>query len=389
MTDENRKDQYDSRIKKHKGRVRLIIILICLVLVAAAAISIVKKTKSSYGSFKILSTLVREDSGFAEIVRFGNSYVKYGRDGAACWDLDGNSRWNYAYQLNQPCIDICGEYMVIAGVDDNKVYLFDGDGYVADISTGLSIMQVNVSSQGLIVAMVDDSDATHINMYDKDGSKIFDVKATMEGEGAPVSIAVSDDGEKLVVSFTAVEGQQLKTSVVFYNFGVVGQSQNERIVGGFDIYGGQIVSKVEFINTDTAVAFGQQTISFYNIKEYPKHLADVSIDYEIKKILYSSDNVGLLYTDENNRNRIDIFNASGEKIQTVDVPDGYTNYAFSDSALMMYNDESCRLVDFRGKEIFKYTFDDGITELIPVSGNNRYIYITPGKIMTIELKYGG
>lgn len=389
MADENRNNQYDSRIRKHKNRIRLIIILLCVVAAVVAVISIVKNARSKYGSYTVLNTQVREDSGFAEFIKFGSGYVKYGRDGAVCWDFEGNVKWNYAYQLNQPCVDVCDGYMVIAGVNDNKAYLFNNDGYVADISTGLPVMQINVSSQGLIVAMTDDADATHINMFDKEGNKIFDIKSTMEGDGIPVSMSVSDDGEKLVASYAEMDGQQLKSSVVFYNFGEVGQSENERIVGGYDTYGQQIVSKVEFINNDTAVAFGQQTMSFFKVKEYPKHLADVSVDYEIKKILYSDSCVGLVYADESNENKIDIFSASGEKTSTFQMPDEYSDCVFASSAVMMYGDDSCRLVDFNGKEIFKYTFDDSITELIPASGNDRYIYITPGRIMMIELKYGG
>lgn len=389
MADENKKDEYDSRIKKHRLRIRVIIILLFIVAVVIAVVSVVKKTKSQYGSYEVLNTQVRDDSGYAEFVRFGRSYVKYGRDGAACWDFEGQSKWNYAYQLNQPCVDICGGYMVIAGTNDNKAYLFNNEGYVTDISTGLPIMQINVSSQGLIVAMTDDADSTHISMFDKDGNKIFDIKSAIENDGVPVSMSVSDDGEKLVASFTAVEGQQLKTSVVFYNFGTVGQSENERVVGGYDTYGQQIVSKVEFINSTTAVAFGQKMLSFYQVKEYPKLLADVSLDYEIKKIFYSDSYVGLVYMDDSNRNMIDVFNTSGEKTVTLEVPDGYVNYAFASSAVMMYGEESCRLVDFSGKEIFGYTFEDRITALIPASGNDRYVYITPGKIMVIKLKYGG
>ena len=88
-------------------------------------------------------------------------------------------------------------------------------------------------------------------MYNQDGSKIYNIKTTVEGDGVPVSMSVSDDGSKLVVAYTAVKGQELATSVVFYNFDEVGQNEVERIVGGYDTYGNQLVSKVEFINSDS------------------------------------------------------------------------------------------------------------------------------------------
>ena len=388
MAEENKNEKYDRRIEKHRSRVKRIIIIAGVTAVIAVVVGVIWKIRSRFGSFSIVSTQIREESGYTEYMVFGDGFVRYGRDGAVFCGTDGETVWNYSYQLNEPCIDICEGYLVIAGKNDTKAYLFNTDGYVADISTPFPIMQINVSGQGLIVALCDDSEAQHIDMFDKDGNKIFDVKATMDGDGVPVSMAVSDDGEKLVASYTSIDGQKLKTSVVFYNFGEVGQSENERVVGGYDTYGQQIVSRVDFINSDTAVAFGQNIISFYRVGEYPKLLADVNVDYEIKKIFYSEKNVGVVHTDGSN-NKIDIFNADGEKTAVIDVPEGYSNFEFAGSDVVMYGDNNVRLADFKGREAFSHTFEDGITEFIPLSDDEEFLYVAPEKVMVIKLRYGG
>lgn len=259
---------------------------------------------------------------------------------------------------------------------------------MAAVNTALPISQINVSSQGLVAAILTDGTASNINMYNQDGSKIYNIKTTVEGDGVPVSMSVSDDGSKLVVAYTAVKGQELATSVVFYNFDEVGQNEVERIVGGYDTYGNQLVSKVEFINSDTVAAFGENIISFFRINEYPKQLKDIDIDYRIRKIFYSGSYVGVCHSTDNGTT-VDVYDTSGNTVMTREVSDDYNNFAFGESTLVMYGADKCSIVNMKGKEIFQYDFEDDIIDLIPLDGNTGFLYHSSGRMQQIVLKHGG
>lgn len=382
-------EDYTGRIKLHRAKVRGIIMAAAVAAVIVVVVVCIVRYNSGYGSYSVRSSVALNDNGYARYVSFGGGYVRYSRDGIALYDYDGTRQWDRTYEINNPTTDICGSYMVIADIEGSEIYLFDESGYVTTINTALPILQINVSSQGLVVATLKDSNASNINMYNKDGSKIYNIKTTVDGDGVPVSMAVSNDGKKLVVAYTAIDGQELATSVVFYNFDEVGQNEVERIVGGYDTYGSQLVSEVEFINDDTAVAFGENVISFFRISEYPKLLTDVEIDYTIRKIFYSSKYVGIYYVSDDGEGKANVYDTSGALVMSVNVEEQFDSFDFTDEELLMYGDDACRIVNMKGKTIFDYVFEDGITNLIPLSKSTEFLYHNAKAMQKITLKHGG
>ena len=91
----------------------------------------------------------------------------------------------------------------------------------------------------------------------------------------------------------------MKTNVVFYNFSEVGQNETERVVGGFNHYDSTIVGDVRFINETVAVAVGEDVLSIYTIKEYPKLSKEIKIDNEIQRVFFSDSNIGLVLDNSN------------------------------------------------------------------------------------------
>lgn len=386
--DDSGHDDYGRRIKQHRARIRVAIMGAGILCVLVIIIISIIKYNMNYGSYTVKASADINDSGYTRYLNFGGGFVRYSRDGISLYSYDGTRRWDRTYEINNPLTDVCGNYLAIADAGGSEIYLFNKDGYVAAVNTALPISQINVSSQGLVAAILTDGTASNINMYNQDGSKIYNIKTTVEGDGVPVSMSVSDDGSKLVVAYTAVKGQELATSVVFYNFDEVGQNEVERIVGGYDTYGNQLVSKVEFINSDTVAAFGENIISFFRINEYPKQLKDIDIDYRIRKIFYSGSYVGVCHSTDNGTT-VDVYDTSGNTVMTREVSDDYNNFDFGESTLVMYGADKCSIVNMKGKEIFQYDFEDDIIDLIPLDGNTGFLYHSSGRMQQIVLKHGG
>ena len=51
----------------------------------------------------------------------------------------------------------------------------------------------------------------------------------------------------------------------------------------------------------------------------------------------------------------------------------------------MYDDNDVRMQDFSGAERFSYTLDTAIDSLVPVSGDDVYVYINSRKVQKIKI----
>ena len=373
------------REKKQNNRIKVGLIIAAIAIVAVIVVCVVKK-KTYYESYKTESSFRRNDTGYAEYVYFGNHIVRCSKDGIAAFDDDGNQIWNNTYEVNNMEVQHSGSYLAVADMNGNRIYTFDKDGYVTEINTALPILQMCVSKAGYVVVILEDKNADYINMYSIEGKKIYTIKKAIEIDGLPVSISVSEDGEKLVAAFTKINGTEISTSVVFYNFNEVGQNENERVVGGFD-YGNRLVGCVRFIDATTVVAFAEDKISIYSIVEYPKLVKEISVDYRMEYIFTGNSYVGTLHKETDRGNSIlEVYNTSGNQVLKEEIEGDYTTFKFSGKNVLMYNDKECRIINTKGKEVFEHSFEDGIIDMIPLSDTKNFLVTDREYIRKIKLK---
>jgi hypothetical protein len=138
--------------------------------------------------------------------------------------------------MQSPQVKMCDTCAAVGDINGSKIYIFNKSGLLGSVDTSLSISQIEVASQGVVAAVLEDNNADYINLYNTDGTKIYSVKTTLSGDGYPLDISISDDATKLMASYLYVSGESMKTNVVFYNFSDVGQNETERVVGGFNHY---------------------------------------------------------------------------------------------------------------------------------------------------------
>ena len=379
-------DDFGKRLRDHNLRRTIVIVALIIAAVVIIAILVIRIVANSYNGYTVEDYIRRTDSGYAVYMKNADGYVKFSKDGASAFTFEGKAKWNKTYEVSDMAVDQCGNYYAVANVGGNEIHVFNQDGFVSSINTALPIVKIEVSEQGLVVAILEDKEADYINMYNKDGSKIYTIKTTAVSDGIPVDLGVSKDGEKLGVSFTSIKGMDLSTSVDFYNFSVVGQNENERIVGGFNTYGNQLVGEVEFINNTAVVAVGENVISFFTVKEYPKHINNIEVTEQIDSIFYSDSRFAYVYTGENGHKNICVYTASGELIYTKEVSPDYSKYTFTESGLMAYGQNKFLLLNDKGNVLMEDEFEDDITQIINVGNNKEYIFVSPDKIYRVKLK---
>lgn len=379
-------EDYETRLRAHRIKLTRMVIIITAVVILAILIFSLVKNKSNYTGYKVESQLRREESGHTEYISFGGKIVRCSKDGIAAFSYQGEPLWNSTYEVNNIAVDYSGSYLAVADLKGNKIYTFNSNGYITDINTTLPILQISVSKAGYVAAVLEDKNADYINMYTMAGEKAYTIKKTIGLDGVPLSISVSDDREKLVAAFTGVKGNSFKTSVVFYNFNEVGQNENERVVGGYD-YGETLVGKVEFINSTTVVAYAEDKISVYRIKEYPELVKEIAIDYNIEHIFSGNSYFGVVHRDDDtDKNILEIYNTSGNLVYSDKFDRSFTGYKFSGDNILIYGENECILSTLKGRIKYKNTFENGISNIIPINGKDEFIYINRDYVEKIKLK---
>lgn len=376
------------RIKKHRRR--MVIIAVIGVIVIAIAVVFVMRLIDGYvfTSYSVTGSLNREDIESSGYIAYGDGYIRYSNDGAAYYTAKGKALWNQTYSMQKPQVKICEDCVAIGDINGNTIYIFNKNGNIGKVDTSLVISQIEVAANGAVAAVLEDNEANYINMYDKEGNKIYSVKTTLAGDGYPLDISISNDSAKLIASYVYVSGEEIKTNVVFYNFSEVGQNETERVVGGFNHYNDVLVGDVQFLSNNIAVAVGENVISIYKIKEYPSLEKEIQIDNTIDRVFFGTDYIGLVLdnSDSGELYKMVVYNFSGSKVCEAEFGTQVDNIQFDGSSVVMNNSTSFSVFNLKGKNVANMSFDMPASKVLPTGTRGEYILINTKYIQNIKLK---
>jgi len=379
-------EEYKKKIKRYRMiRATIIVAIILLIAIIAVLIYIYSKNKR-YTDYEVLSAIESENGELVEYKRYADGYLRYNNDGIEYISDKEGSVWKQSYQMRNPQVKICKDYVAVGNVTSNSIYIFDKTGLKNILDTVFPITQVEVAAQGAVVTTLEDETSNYINMYSVKGDMIYSVKTTISGEGYPLDIAISEDAKKMVASYSYMSGASLKSKVVFYNFSEVGKNEVERLVGSFN-YEGAIVPNVDFIGNDRVIAFSDNALRIYDIEEYPALNSELTLDEEVKSIVHSDKYIGLLFENANTVDKytLKVYDFNTKNVLTHTYANDYTTIKFVDEGILLYNDYNCSLINMKGKERFAYKFDLRIQNIINVSENIYYL-INSKYIQKIKLK---
>ncbi len=423
-----------------------LIIYVGVILFAAVLVVGVIRLNSGYNTYEVLDIIDKNDDISVNYHVVGDGLIRYSKDGASYSDKKGKTLWNQTFEMANAKIASCDKFMAIADIGSNQLRIFNQAGQVAVIEATYPIANVDVSEQGVTAVILSASDASYINMYDTKGNKLVDIKVSISQTGYPMDFAISDDGTKLAVSYMVVNDGEISSKIAFYKFGKATQSADSNAVDEFSI--DMIVPKMDFINNNTLVAFGDSGFKIYSMKDTPKELLDKSFEQEIKSVFYNEQYIGFVFKNNagGQMNETDalsdtvasdvavsdtsaadlaadgahlIVEEAGEtagtsQSQSVSQPSGdtetvmpykmqiytnggalyleqdfdfeYHNIDCTENEIVMYNDYECLMMTYQGKEKFRYTFENKIYNLMPKKTKDEYILVDETAIQEIKLK---
>ena len=316
--------------------------------------------------------------------------IKYTKDGASYIDASGKTIWTQSYEMKTPIININGDYAVIADQQGNEMYICSKEGCTGTAKTQLPITKAAVSARGVTAAVVEDSTASYIFYFKKDGESLgINIKMLLSGDGYPVDIALSPDGKQIVMSVMYMKNGALKNKVAFYDFSEIGKNVNNRFIAAFEEeFDDKMVGRIRYLNDQTVCAFSDKGLTFISVKNVipDTNVTFVPVDEEIQSICYS-DKYAAVVVDSTSGSpyRLDVYNTDGKKVTSIDFDYAYTGVLIDGDRLILYNEESCREYNLDGHERFNGQFDFSVS-LVRAGKNRTNSLITAGSEVMKEIK---
>ena len=373
-------------ILKHRMAIITRTLLVLLLCAGLGATIYVQLKNQVFSSYITLSSIEKQQYDSAACLNYVNGFLTYSKDGISYTDIKGNALWNQTYEMQNPMVRVAGTRVAVADYNGHIIHNIDQAGNSVEIDTNLPIREFAISENGMVAAVLEDTNITWIYLYNSQGDKVAYVKTTMQKSGYPAALALSPDGKLMAVSYIAVENGSTKSSVAFYNFSSVGQNFVDNFASGAD-YVDAVIPYITFLSNDTAFAVADNRLVIYSGDQRPKSSADVFLDGEIQSVFYSGSYIGLVFLDTTGQGkyRLDVYNTSGTVVTSQYFDIEYKDIILYKDSFIIYNETQCMIANLHGLVRFHGEFENPLLLFSPVSAK-KYLAVSKDSIDIIEMK---
>lgn len=381
-----RREQDDDGKTPPRNRFMFLLILAVICAFSLAVIHVV----TTFDEYEIAKSWNRTDSAESKYKSFKGNLIKYSGDGIFYTGFDGTLIWNYTYDMTNPCIDIKDSYIIAYDKKGTEVDIFSTKGFEKQLTTTTPIVEARVAGQGTVALLLQENNTSYVQMYDKRGTLLVSGEIHPENRGFPISMAVSSDATRLLLSILNVNNGEITSELVFYDFTSAGKAEEDNIVATHT-YIGTLIPKVEYLKNDKAIALGDSKIVIFNNNLRATVVKEISSEEEMKSVFYNDDHFGFITEKELENgelvNELKVYNLYGFKNITKDITDSYSEVSLMDNdEILLMNDTDIAIYNLQGFEKFKSSFGEKIYSVVPGMTSRRYYLIEETKTEEIGLK---
>ena len=378
---------FEQKIRRHRRAILYRVIVGLAIVIAVIASAIYNYQKMVYTDYDVMRKISFTEATNARYLRFGKNVLRYSQDGASAFNIANDMLWNETFEMQNPIVDVCNDYVAIGDYMGTTVYVYNSEGLQGTIDTSTPLKRFCVSGNGNVAVVLEDNEVTWVKLYDVNGTNIASDRTTMSKSGYPVCIDISEDGILLAVSYLFVDSGVLSTSVAFYNFGAVGQNEVDNLVSGYN-YSGTVVSLVGFLNSDTSFVVGDNKLSIFKGSEKPESVFEKDIDKEILSVFHNDKEIALVFEDELGENKFiaEVYDDKGQIVTTLGFDMDYNNITLNKDLLVIYNSEACQIYNTSGLRKFDGQFEGSAILMIPGESGTRYQVVYSDGMEEIKLK---
>ncbi len=371
----------NSRRRRISGRGKKVITVV--VVIAAVCLVFLYVEKRSYHSYKVLNTSEQEDVVSTQYVEMDGDILRYSPDGVSVVDSSMNTVWNETYTMQNPIADVNGSRAVIADSEGTSLYICDKKGVTGTVTTSYSIVKVRIAANGMVAAILDNDENTWINFYNSDGSLVAENLTKIDDPGYPMDVAVSDNGV-MMVTFQYVDGSKTTSYVAFYNYGDVGQNEDDRIVSGYT-YENVVIPQVECVSKSQYIALRDDGFSTYQGNQIPKEGKTINVKQEIVSTFFDDQRIGLVFKNNSKDSEytMEVYNMSGQLKFRKNFNVAYSTIKMSGGSIIMYNSSQICVMNSRGVQKYMGSVDGTIRDFFKI-GWNKYLMVMDNGVSTIK-----
>lgn len=340
-----------------------------------------------FSGYDVISEWKRKDSNTVQYISYNDNILKYSKDGASAFDSKGTVLWNGGYEMESPCADICGKYVVIYNVGGKELFVYNGDDSGTKLEMTLPIVKARVAAQGVVAVLLEDTDSNTINIYNPYSNTtplLVEIPTNIKSNGYPMDFDISHDGNSLVASYLIVENGAATNQASFYNFTEVGQDKKQ-LVGGKS-FGDNMIAQISFVNEDEVVIFHQTGFSLFTDMKQPKEKTKKTFEDKIESVVSNEKYVGVILSKVSDDNKsLQLFDYSGKKKLTFPITYNYEKVMLNNEEIIFSSEKKCNILRCNGKEKFEFVFDYNIICFLPLKGSEKYLLVDENMIQEIKL----
>lgn len=330
-------------------------------------------------------------SEVGNIQTFDDRVVLYDRNGASCYDKEGNQTWAAVYEINWPMVKRTGDYLAIADQKGRRVAICNKEsGMTGMVYTEHKITSVDISQNGTVAVVTEDDTSSYIEYYDAQAAKIdVEFKSTIQEDGYPLDVALSPSGVELMVSYVAVDSGSINNSVSFYNFDMQ-QEKDDYVVALFHHYqeSETLVPDVDFLSENEAVAIGDNRISFYSLSNLleTQIAKEYELTEEVQTVFKSTKYVGIVLDGEDGQKNVVVYGRDGSEVTQLSLQNGYENILFNKDYIVVTDAADCTIYNFSGDIYYEKQFANKLLTVEAGENERQYYALTGTQLQYIRLR---
>lgn len=381
-----KREHYADKIVKHRLRRLYQVCLAIAVLAAVGAVVWMVQKNKVYTEYTVAASFERKVAAGAKTIALADCILTYSNDGASCFDRKGKAIWNATFEMQDPIAVSCGQTIAFGDYNGRKIYVMNTQGVQGEIVTNMPIRALAVAENGVVAAVLDDSDITWIYLYNSKREEAVRFKTTMSQFGYPIDIALSPGSNLAAVSFVTEDAGTIKSSVAFYNFGEVGRNEVDNYMSGYDYRA--IVPYVRFMTSELAFAVADDRLMFYEGAQKPVSKSEVLLEGEVRAVYHSDAHVALVSYDVTGAHKyaVNVYDSMGKKVLSQGFDIEYRNIALKGGYIYISGEGECGIYSLSGVEKFKGAMQKNISLLLPGDSVSKFTLVGPESIDEIELK---
>ena len=381
-------DELEQQLQEHRNKIIkrtlqgigiIVVLVILLELIAAIR---------SFDDYEVRDVIDRNSSGTMQYESFGNYMLEYSNDGISCVSKTRDIVWNQSFEMTTPKVSVCGDYLVVYDAAGTKLFILTKRGLEKSIEVTSPIQTVCIANQGTIAVLMKEDEQSQVKLYDKKGNELANGKFYGDKGGFPIDIALSHDATKLAVNMVDVSKGKVSTTISFYNFGSVGQSQIDNNVGTYS-FDGVLVPKIDYISNTQMIAMGTGKLLVFEGNQKPELAREIDIEEDVLSYFHNEKYVGIVYDNAEVENswHIKVMDLRGKTVMENDTEVAYDNIEFlSNNEICVRNATHCEIFTIHSIRKFSYEFDKELFKVFATNNDQYYTFIFKDTIEEVKLK---